>query len=137
MPTNGWRILAVIVAGVAGTITNSAVVATYIPNEFIPLATSPGRIGVAVAVAVLLPLIYAFMTGPGAVTLALLALMVIPSALAKLVFGAGAPLGHCAGLQWGLRGYGVGGIPWDHMENRASVILGAPLRTTPSHRAPS
>lgn len=93
MPTNGWRILAVIVAGVAGTVTNSAVVATFTPNEFIPLATSPGRIGVAVAVAALLPLIYAFMTGPGAVTLALFALTVIPSALAKLVFGVGAPWG--------------------------------------------
>jgi hypothetical protein len=33
------------------------------------------------------------MTGPGAVTLALLALTIIPSALAKLVFGVGAPWG--------------------------------------------
>ena len=137
MPTNGWRILAVIVAGVAGTVTNSAVVATYTPNEFIPLATSPGRIGVAVAVAVLLPLIYAFMTGPGAVTLALLALTVIPSALAKLVFGVGAPWGIVLAFTGVYAVYGVGGIPRDHMENRAPVILGAPLRTTPSRRAPS
>lgn len=128
MPTNGWRILAVIVAGVAGTVTNSAVVATFTPNEFIPLATSPGRIGVAVAVAALLPLIYAFMTGPGAVTLALFALTVIPSALAKLVFGVGAPWGHRA--QWGLRSDGVGRIPHDHLEGRTPVILGAPLRAT-------
>jgi hypothetical protein len=78
---------------VAGTVTNSAAVAAYTPNEFIPLATSPGRIGVAVALAALLPLIYAVMTGPGAVTIALLALTVIPSALAKLVFGAGFPWG--------------------------------------------
>lgn len=94
----GWTILAVIVAGVAGTLTNSAVVAALTPNAFGPLATSPGRLGVAVAVAVLLPAIYALTTGAGAAVIAIVALTVIPSLLAKLVFGIGAPWGFVLGV---------------------------------------
>jgi hypothetical protein len=51
-------ILAVIVAGVVGTVANSAIVAALTPNEFMPLGTSPGRNAVAIAVAALLPVIY-------------------------------------------------------------------------------
>ena len=84
-------ILAVIVAGVAGTVANSAVVALLTGNAFLPLAVSPGRNAVAIAVAVLLPLIYAGMAGIPAAILAVVALTVVPSVLAKLVFGIGAP----------------------------------------------
>lgn len=84
-------ILAVIVAGVVGTVANSVVVAALTPNEFIPLATSPGRNGVAIAVAALLPVIYAVTSGATAAIIAVVALTVIPSVLAKLVFGIGAP----------------------------------------------
>jgi len=94
----GWNILAVIVAGVAGTITNSVVVALLTPNEFVPLATSPGRLGVAVAVAALLLAIYALTSGIGAAIFALVALTVIPSLLAKLVFGVGAPWAFVLGF---------------------------------------
>jgi hypothetical protein len=85
------RIVAVIVAGVAGTIANSVVVAALTPNPFVPLAVSPGRNAVAIAVAVLLPVIYAATSGVAAAVIALVALTVIPSILAKLVFGIGAP----------------------------------------------
>jgi hypothetical protein len=85
------RIVAVIVAGVAGTIANSVVVAALTPNPFVPLAVSLGRNAVAIAVAVLLPVIYTVTSGVAAAVIALVALTVIPSILAKLVFGIGAP----------------------------------------------
>lgn len=86
----GRLILAVIVAGVVGTIANSVIVAALTPNEFIPLALSPGRNAVAIVVAALLPVIYAMTAGATAAVVAIVALTVIPSVLAKLVFGVGA-----------------------------------------------
>jgi hypothetical protein len=83
--------IAVVVAGIVGTITNSVIVAALTPNPFVPLAISPGRNAVAIAVAVLLPVIYAAMSGVAAAVVALVALTVIPSLLAKLVFGVDAP----------------------------------------------
>jgi hypothetical protein len=85
------RVVAVIVAGVVGTLANAIVVAALTPNRFIPLALSPGRNAVAIAVALLLPAIYAMTSGTAAAISALSALTVIPSLLAKLVFGAAAP----------------------------------------------
>ncbi|HEX6142801.1 MAG TPA: hypothetical protein VFZ01_08795 [Geminicoccaceae bacterium] len=84
-------ILAVVVAGIAGTLANSVVVAALTPNEFVPLALSPGRNAVAILVAGLLPLIYARSAGATAAVIAIVALDVIPSVLAKTVFGVGAP----------------------------------------------
>jgi hypothetical protein len=91
-------IVAIVVAGVAGTIANSVVVALLTPIPFVPLAISPGRNAVAIAVAVLLPVIYALTSGGAAAALALVATTVIPSLLAKLVFGAGAPWGFVLGV---------------------------------------
>ncbi|MDX1541377.1 MAG: hypothetical protein R3349_08220, partial [Geminicoccaceae bacterium] len=93
-----WMIIAVVIAGVVGTIANSVVVAALTSNEFLPLALSLGRNTVAVAVAVLLPVIYAFMSGAGAAVLAIVALTVIPSLLAKTVFGVGAAWGFVLGV---------------------------------------
>jgi hypothetical protein len=84
-------IVAVIAAGVVGTVANSVVVAALTPNEFISLATSPGRNAVAIAVAGLLPVIYAVTSGAVAAIIGVAALTVIPSLLAKLVFGIDAP----------------------------------------------
>lgn len=84
-------IVAVIVAGIVGTLANSVVVAALTPNEFVPLAISPGRNVVAILVAALLPLIYARLAGATAAVTAILALTIIPSVLAKTVFGVGAP----------------------------------------------
>jgi hypothetical protein len=84
-------VVAVVVAGIVGTIANSIIVAALTANPFLPLALSPGRNAVAIAVAVLLPVIYAGMSGVAAAALAIVALTVIPSLLAKFVFGAAAP----------------------------------------------
>lgn len=84
-------ILAVFVAGGVGTIANSVIVAALTPNELIPLAVSPGRNAVAIVVAALVPVIYARTAGAPAAMIAIAALIVIPSLLAKLVFGVGAP----------------------------------------------
>jgi hypothetical protein len=92
------RIVAVILAGVAGTIANSVVVAALTPNPFVPLAVSPGRNAVAIAAAVLLPVIYAVTSGAAAAVIALVALTVIPSILAKLVFGVDPPWSFVLGV---------------------------------------
>ena len=84
-------ILAVVVAGFVGTVANSVIVAALTPSEFIPLAVSPGRNAVAIAVAALLPVIYARTSSVAAAIISVAALTVIPSVLAKLVFGIGAP----------------------------------------------
>jgi hypothetical protein len=89
------RIVAVIVAG---TIANSVVVAALTPNPFVPLALSPGRNAVAIAVAVLLPVIYAMASGVAAAVIALVALTVIPSILAKLVFAVDVPWSFVLGV---------------------------------------
>jgi hypothetical protein len=91
-------ILAVVIAGVAGTIANSVVVAALTPNDFLALAISPGRLIVAIIVAALLPVIYAQMSGAKAGVVAVAALTIIPSLLAKLVFGVGAPWGLALGV---------------------------------------
>ena len=84
-------VLAVVIGGIAGTIANSIVVAALTPNAFVPLAISPGRNAVAIIVAALLPVIYASLSGITAAVVAIVALTMIPSLLAKLVFGVGAP----------------------------------------------
>lgn len=84
-------ILAVVLAGIVGTIANSIIVAALAPVPLTALILSPGRNAVAILVAILLPVIYAGLAGAGAAVLALAALTVIPSLLAKFVFGVGAP----------------------------------------------
>ena len=84
-------IVAVVVAGIVGTIANSAAITAAFGAPFVPLAISPGRNLVAILVAALLPLIYGRLTGAAAHLVALLALTVIPSVLAKTVFAAQAP----------------------------------------------
>ena len=85
------HILAVIVAGVAGTLANALAVAAFVNPELIRLALVPGRYGVAVAVALAIPLCLWLVRGRAAPWAALALLTVIPSLLAKFVFGAGAP----------------------------------------------
>lgn len=87
-------VIAVIVAGIAGTLANSALVAALTPNEFAPPAASPGRN----AVAVLLPLLFATLPRLPAAAASLAALAVVPSILAKTVFGIGAPWGFVLGV---------------------------------------
>ncbi len=84
-------ILAVVAAGIVGTVANSIVVALLVEAaNFVPLATSPGRLTVAILVAALVPIIAARLTGGAEAALSIIALTVVPSVLAKLVFGVGA-----------------------------------------------
>ena len=82
-------VTAVVVAGVIGTLANSAVVAALTPNSF--LALSPGRLSVAVVVAGVLPAAFALMSLLPAVAVSAVLLTAVPSILAKTVFGVGAP----------------------------------------------
>ena len=83
--------IAVVFAGVIGTLANSAVVAALTPNAFASLALSPGRLTVAVVVAALLPPAFTLMSRWPAVVTSVVLLTVLPSLLAKTVFGVGAP----------------------------------------------
>lgn len=83
--------IAVVVAGIVGTLANSVAVAAAIGAPFAPLALSPGRHAVAILVAGLLPLIDRMWRGMAGQLVALALLTVVPSLLAKLVFGIGAP----------------------------------------------
>ncbi|MGF1551952.1 MAG: hypothetical protein ACFBWO_05530 [Paracoccaceae bacterium] len=82
--------LAVVLAGMAGTIANSVVVAVALGIEVIPLTISPGRNLVAIAVACALPILFHRVGGIAAWVAGLAFLTVVPSVLAKLVFGVGA-----------------------------------------------
>ncbi len=84
--------IAVIVAGIVGTLANSVAVVIAIPGiDLLELLAVPGRYLVAIAVCALLPFIYAQMSGTNAAVVSIAALTIIPSVLAKLVFGVGAP----------------------------------------------
>ena len=82
--------IAVVFAGVIGTLANSAVVAALTPNAFVSLALSPGRLTVAVVVAALLPVAFTLLSRWPAVVTSVVLLTVVPSVLAKTVFGVGA-----------------------------------------------
>ena len=85
------QLLAVVVAGIAGTIANALAVAAFVNPKLISLALVPGRYAVAIAVALAIPLSLRLVRGRLAPWAALAVLTVLPSLLAKLVFGAGAP----------------------------------------------
>lgn len=90
----GREIAAVILAGIAGTLVNALAAGLVVSADIVHLVSVPGRYGVAIVVAALLPALWRAMGRAGAVVAGLVLLAVIPSLLAKLVFG--------AGLAWGL-----------------------------------
>ncbi|MFZ3580873.1 hypothetical protein ACOI1H_01720 [Loktanella sp. DJP18] len=85
------NLIIVAIAGIIGTIANAIAVNIVAGAEVMPLILSWGRHAVAVVVALLLIPIFARRADLGAWILALVALTVIPSLLAILVFGAAAP----------------------------------------------
>ena len=88
---NARTILAAVVAGIAGTIANSIVVASLMGTPLMGLIFSFGREAVAILVALLLIPIFARMQGTAAWITGILTLTIVPSILAKLVFVAAAP----------------------------------------------
>jgi hypothetical protein len=88
---NFARIVAVVLAGVAGTVANALAAAIVVSPASIRLALVPGRYAVAVVVAGTLPFIFSLARQPISPMLGLVVLIVVPSLLAKLVFSAPAP----------------------------------------------
>lgn len=84
-------LIAVVLAGVAGTVVNAVAAAIVISPAAIKLALVPGRYVIAILVAGTLPLIFAMAPQPISSVLGLIALTVVPSILAKTVFSAPAP----------------------------------------------
>lgn len=98
-PFTPRTLLAVVVAGIAGTIANSVVVASLVEQaDVVDLMLSPGRNAVAIAVAAMLPIVFRFVGPVMAVLEALLLLTAVPSVLAKTVFGVGASWGFVFGV---------------------------------------
>lgn len=93
-------ILAIVAAGVAGAIANSIAITLAFGAPLVPLIFSFGREAVAILVAALLAPIFARMSGAQAWAAALAALSVIPSILAKTVFGAAPPWLWVLGLNF-------------------------------------
>ena len=90
MPRIYRYVLAVIAAGVVGLIVNSiAVAATFEGGSFIDLVAAPGRIVVALAAAAMLPPIHRRFPFIIEDVIAIAALTVVPTVLAKWVFDLG------------------------------------------------
>ena len=90
--------VAVVTAGIAGTVANGIAVALVVAPARIDLLLVPGRYGVAILVAAALPFLFRWLNGAAAWIAAVATLTVVPSLLAKLVFGAGAPWALVLGL---------------------------------------
>ncbi len=87
------NVVIAVIAGIVGTIANSIAIGVVLGAPVMPLIFSFGREVVAILVALLLVPIFARMSGGAAWATALVALTIIPSLLAKLVFAAGAGWG--------------------------------------------
>lgn len=84
-------IIAVLLAGIAGTIANALGAMAIGGAEKWALMLVPARYAIACLVAVLLPVIFHYMRPILGVVVAAIALTGIPSLNAKLVLGVGAP----------------------------------------------
>lgn len=86
--------LAVVVAGIAGTLVNAAALAVVLDAARLGLAVVPGRYLVAIVVCAALPLLDRLLQRPWFWPVAVVWLTLAPSLLAKLVFGAQAGWGQ-------------------------------------------
>ena len=84
-------IFAVIVASVIGTLANALGAAMFLGSEKLALALVPGRYLVAIGCVAVLPFVERWVSGMKAHAVGLILLVLLPSLLAKLVFGATAP----------------------------------------------
>ncbi len=81
------QLLAVVAAGVAGTLANALAAAVFVNPALWVLVQAPGRYAIAVLLALSLPLTYRFLPGAWGALLALVFLTLAPSLLNKFVFG--------------------------------------------------
>jgi hypothetical protein len=84
-------LIAVVLAGVAGTVVNAIAAAIVISPAAINLALVPGRYVIAILVAGTLPFIFWMTRQPISSVLGLVVLIVVPSILSKTVFSAPRP----------------------------------------------
>ena len=89
---------AVIAAGTAGTLLNAVAAAVLVDGALIRLALEPGRYVVAILVALVLPMAFRLPDRRMASGLSLIVLILVPSLIAKLVLGVGAPWATVIGL---------------------------------------
>ncbi len=83
-------LLAVVAAGVVGTLANTVALALVVSSDRLALALVPGRYAVAIALCLALPLLARTVGGPWFFVIGIVWLTVAASVLAKLVFGVGA-----------------------------------------------
>ena len=82
-------VLAVLVAGAAGTLANAAAAGLFLrPDLFERLAVVPNRYVIGIVFVAAVPVIYRLLPGAWGAALALLLLTLAPSLLAKLGLGA-------------------------------------------------
>jgi len=84
-------LIAVIVAGIVGTLVNTVTLALVISPDRLALGLVPGRYAVAIVLCLALPLLARKVGGLGFFSIGTLWLTVAASVLAKMVFGVGAP----------------------------------------------
>lgn len=84
-------LIAVVVAGVTGTLLNAVAVAIAVSPDRLALALVPGRYAVAIALCLALPLLSRQVDRLWFFIIGVLWLTVAPSLAAKLIFGVAAP----------------------------------------------
>jgi len=80
-------VLAVGLAGVAGSLANALAAVVFVNPALWVLALAPGRYAIAALLAIAIPVIYRILPGAWGALLALVFLTMVPSLLNKLVFG--------------------------------------------------
>jgi hypothetical protein len=84
-------IFATVMAGIVGTVTNAVAAALLIHPVLMDFAMMPARYLVAIFVAGQIPLFKIWVGGPSGLTFAFIGLTLVPSLLAKFVFGTESP----------------------------------------------
>ena len=84
-------LLAIVLAGLVGTLLNAAAVAIFVSPDRLALALLPGRYLVAILLCLPLPLLISRVRGAAFLIFGTLWLTLAASVLAKFLFGVGAP----------------------------------------------
>lgn len=93
-------LIAVVIAGIVGTLVNTIAVALVVSADRLALALVPGRYAVAIALCLVLPLLARKLGGVGFFAIGALWLTAAASVFAKLVFGVGAPWAMVLGFNF-------------------------------------
>jgi len=86
-------VLAVILAGIIGTLVNAFAASVIVSPDKLNFMYVANRYFIAIAVVALLPVLGMFLSGNGLRIVGLISLILIPTLIAKLVLFVGAPWG--------------------------------------------